>query len=90
MNEKLALHNATQNMDALEKKFRKRTNRINALRIELEQLERSLRPLIERIDKAKTELKAARAAYRVSDMQNRRESTPKRFRMRRIQGMTTY
>lgn len=64
MNEKLALHNAAQNLDALEKKFRKRTKRLKALRIELDQIEKSMPALTERLEKAKADLKSARTAYR--------------------------
>lgn len=61
---KLALHNAKQTLEALEKKYRKRTKQIKAYQIELGQLEKSLPSLIERMERAKADLKAAREAYR--------------------------
>lgn len=54
------LHNARQSVEALEKKHRKRTTRIKALRLELAQLENSMPRLDEKIEHAKAALKAVK------------------------------
>jgi multidrug resistance efflux pump len=61
---KLDLNNAQQTMDALDKKHRRRTIKIKALRIELAQLENSIPMLTEKIERAKSDLRAAKTAYR--------------------------
>jgi phage shock protein A len=65
-NAKLAVHNAQQTADGLDKKYRKRANRIKALRIELAQLESSMPALTQRMEQARATLKSAKAAYRLT------------------------
>jgi chromosome segregation ATPase len=61
---KVRLHNAQNHVEALEKKHRKRISRIDALRIELAQLESGLPALAEKVEQAKADLKTAKAVYR--------------------------
>jgi len=57
-------HNAQNHFEALEKKHRKRMVRIDALRIELAQLESGLPVLVEKLEQASADLKTAKATYR--------------------------
>jgi hypothetical protein len=61
---KVALHNATNHLDAIETKHRKRIRRIEALRVELLQLESGLPSLSAKLEQSRDDLKIAKATYR--------------------------
>jgi septal ring factor EnvC (AmiA/AmiB activator) len=61
---KVKLHNAQKHFEAVEKKHRKRLNRIESLRMELAQLESGLPSLDEKLRQAKDDVKTAKEIYR--------------------------
>lgn len=69
---KLALHNAKQTFEALDKKHRKRTARINALQSELAQLEAAMPALTAKLEQSVADLKSAREAFRFIRSQQKR------------------